>query len=166
MKKLLFIILILFAGNATASSLPNCPSDSFIIRHNCFDTSELFNGDRYVGEFKDGNYHGQGTYTFANGNKYVGEFKDNKKYGQGTFTFTNGVKYTGEWINDIFLDKSKERLAIERAEKITSTIYNACLLDKSKEVDMQVSAISKAVYKTCEDIAADPSWYENFKYNK
>ena len=27
----------------------------------------------YVGEYKDGVKHGQGTYTYANGNKYVGE---------------------------------------------------------------------------------------------
>ena len=32
-------------------------------------------GDKYAGEFKDGNRHGQGTYTWANGGKYVGEYK-------------------------------------------------------------------------------------------
>ena len=31
---------------------------------------------KYVGDYKDGKYHGQGTYTFADGRKYVGEFKD------------------------------------------------------------------------------------------
>ena len=235
MKKLLLIALILFAGNATASSLPDCPSDQSKRYHNCFGaktsasgqkyvgefkdderhgqgTNTWADGDKYVGEFKDGKRHGQGTdtyasgdtyvgeykddkptgqgtYTWANGNTYVGElkdgkrhgqgtntyangdiyvgkFKDDERHGQGTFTFSNGVKYAGEWIDGKFADKSKERLAIEMAEKKTNTIYNACLLDKSKEVDMQVSEISKAVYKTCEDIAADPSWYENYKYNK
>ena len=58
------------------------------------------NGDKYVGEFKDSNYNGQGTYTFANGGKYVGEYKDGKYNGQGTFTFTNGDKYVGEWKDD------------------------------------------------------------------
>ena len=58
-----------------------------------------FNGDKYVGEYKDGKYHGQGTYTSANGNKYVGEFKDGKKSGQGTYiSATNpGYKYVGEY---------------------------------------------------------------------
>ena len=44
-----------------------------------------FKGDNYVGEWKNGAFNGQGTYTFANGNKYVGEFKDGKSNGQGTY---------------------------------------------------------------------------------
>ena len=262
MKKLLLIAFILFAGNATASSLPNCSTDFISKWDNCFGTYTYADGDIYVGEFKDGKRHGQGTYTFANGDKYVGEFKDGEEHGQGIYTFANGSKYVGEykygkrhrqgtytfangnkyvgeykydkkhgqgtftWEKDskwagnkyvgewkdgkihgqgtyTFADgtvkkgvwekgsyfgtkaewdakiaieekeekerlaREKERLAREReAEKKYNTIYNFCLLDKSKEVDMQVNAISEAVYKTCKDIAADPTWYENFKYNK
>jgi len=55
------------------------------------------NGDMYVGEFKNGTYHGQGTYTHPNGDKYVGEHKDGKQNGQGTFTLANGDKYVGKW---------------------------------------------------------------------
>jgi len=58
-------------------------------------------GDKYEGEWKDGQKHGQGTYTWSNGNKYVGEFKDGKKHGQGTFTWSNGKKYVGEFKNGI-----------------------------------------------------------------
>ena len=57
-------------------------------------------GNKYIGEFKDGKYYGKGTFTFANGNKYVGKFKDNKFNGQGTFTFPDGAKYVGEYKND------------------------------------------------------------------
>jgi len=39
-------------------------------------TLNLPNGSKYVGEFKDGEYHGQGTYTEADGSKVTGEFKD------------------------------------------------------------------------------------------
>ena len=35
-------------------------------------------GEKYVGEFKDGNYHGQGTYTYADGIVEKGIFKDGK----------------------------------------------------------------------------------------
>ena len=49
----------------------------------------------YVGEWKDGKYHGQGTYT-NKGLKYVGEYKDGKLHGQGTIS-ANGNKYVGEW---------------------------------------------------------------------
>ena len=39
--------------------------------------------DKYVGEMKNGQLHGQGTYTWANGDKYIGEYKDGKEHGQG-----------------------------------------------------------------------------------
>ena len=72
------------------------------IQGNCTNgqgTYTFANGDKYVGEFKDGKGHGQGTATWADGEKYVGEFKDGKKHGQGTITFANGEKYVGEWKN-------------------------------------------------------------------
>ena len=96
MKKLLFIILILFAGNAMASSLPNCPSDQLKRYHNCFGTITTDDGSIYVGEWKDNNMHGQGTYT-TNEYKYLGEYKEGKKHGQGTFTTSTGNKYVGEY---------------------------------------------------------------------
>jgi len=57
-------------------------------------------GDKYVGEFKDDQKHGQGTYTYANGEKYVGEFQNDQKHGQGTYTWTDGKNYVGEFKND------------------------------------------------------------------
>ena len=60
-------------------------------------------GHKYVGEWKEGKMSGQGTYTYASGNKYVGEYKDGKKHGQGTFTFTNGTIEEGLFENGRFL---------------------------------------------------------------
>ena len=54
-------------------------------------------GDKYVGQFKDGNYYGQGTYTYISGAKYVGGWKDGKPHGQGTETYSSGEKYIGEF---------------------------------------------------------------------
>ena len=56
-------------------------------------------GDKYVGEYRNGKKHGQGTYTHARGDKYVGEYRNGKKHGQGTYTFVNGDKYVGEHRN-------------------------------------------------------------------
>jgi protein-L-isoaspartate(D-aspartate) O-methyltransferase len=56
-------------------------------------------GDKYVGEFKNGKYDGQGTYTHISGAKYVGEYKDDSRH-VGTYTFANGNKYVGEWKDD------------------------------------------------------------------
>ncbi len=53
---------------------------------------------KYVGEFKYGQFHGQGTRTnLVNGTKYVGEFKNGEKYGQGTEISPDGTKYVGDW---------------------------------------------------------------------
>jgi len=46
--------------------------------------SSRFNGQKYVGEFKDDLQSGQGTLMWPNGQKYVGEFKNDKPNGQGT----------------------------------------------------------------------------------
>jgi hypothetical protein len=139
-------------------------------------------GEKYVGEWKDNDKHGQGTYTDSDGNIYVGEFKDSKMHGQGTLTYTDGRKpKTGVWVNNIYFGtkakwvakerkrkakEEKERKAREEARQKYERIYNACLLDKSSDVDMQVSALRIAVEETCEAIAEEPSWYEeNWKYN-
>ena len=59
-----------------------------------------------MGEFKNNNYNGQGTYAFASGDKYVGQFKDGAYNGQGTLEYgpnsqAPGDKYVGEWKNNI-----------------------------------------------------------------
>ena len=57
----------------------------------------------YVGEFKDGREHGQGTFTFSDGlYNYVGEYKEGKKHGQGTFTTFDGDKYVGAFKDGNF----------------------------------------------------------------
>jgi len=57
-------------------------------------------GEKYVGEWKDGKKHGQGTYSplwYGGGGKYVGGWKDGYRNGQGTCTYSDGRKYEGEW---------------------------------------------------------------------
>ena len=62
------------------------------------------NGSRYVGEWKDGKKHGQGTYTSGKGegegDKYVGEFKGGFKNGHGKYIWSNGDEYVGEFKDD------------------------------------------------------------------
>ena len=91
-------VIIIILGISNAWALPNCPSSGYF--HNCFGTYIWADGDKYVGEFKNGKKDGQGTYTWTNGNKYVGKFKDDKLNGQGTYTFLNGNKYVGAFKND------------------------------------------------------------------
>jgi len=59
-----------------------------------------FWGWKYSGEFKNGNYNGQGTGLHRNGDRYVGNYLDNKKHGQGTLTYADGSIYAGQWRDD------------------------------------------------------------------
>jgi len=93
--KSLFIIifLVIFCLSSTSSTDYECTQGDC---KNGFGTAVYTDGDKYVGEWKDGKRYGQGTKTLANGNKYVGEFKDSKATGRGTFTWGSGNEYVGE----------------------------------------------------------------------
>ena len=155
--KICLVIIALFGGVAAASDLPDCPTSAEIRWHNCF-----------------------GTFTWSNGNKYVGEYKDSKRTGQGTYTHADGTVEEGIWKDDEFLGTAaeleiaeKKRIAKEKQEELArqekkhkyDRIYNACLLDKGSDVDMQVSSLERAVKDTCKSIAKKPSWFESMKYD-
>ena len=56
----------MFLGSAGESfALPACPSSG--VFHHCVGAWTFADGSTYVGEFRDGKYHGQGTYTRAHG---------------------------------------------------------------------------------------------------
>ena len=57
-------------------------------------------GIRYVGEWKNGTWNGQGTFTSNEGTKYHGEFLNGEFYGQGMGTTPNGNFLVGEWKNN------------------------------------------------------------------
>jgi len=107
MNKLIHFALLLlsfFLGGTAfgQSNLPACQGTDVNRWSNCFGSWTASNGNKYVGEFKDGKLNGQGTYTFADGRKYVGEFKDGNYNGQGTHTFPDGGKYVGEFKDGKF----------------------------------------------------------------
>ena len=106
MNKLLLKLLLLFSLTFITMqswALPTCPSTGYF--DNCYGTYIHENGDKYVGEWKNDEYHGQGTFYFLaedkkKGDKYVGQFKNNNSHGQGTYTFSDGNKYVGEYKDD------------------------------------------------------------------
>ena len=65
-------------------------------------TQPFANADRYVGEIRNGQFHGQGAYFFSNGNEYEGAFHEGKYHGQGVFKFASGERYEGEFRNGKF----------------------------------------------------------------
>jgi predicted aspartyl protease len=54
--------------------------------------------------------------TYANGRKYIGEFRDNKFEGQGTLTYAAGssIGLSGIWADGEFVGTGQESVAMER----------------------------------------------------
>lgn len=50
-------------------------------------------GDKYTGEYKNGDYSGQGTYVFKDGRKYIGKWKNSQRNGKGFFYNSDGSLY-------------------------------------------------------------------------
>lgn len=95
-------VIPLSVAASAQTSLPACPpSDSPNTWTHCQGELSWPSGEKYVGEWRNGNMNGQGTLTTANGN-YVGEFRNGKESGQGTYTFRNGKRYVGEWRDGKF----------------------------------------------------------------
>ena len=99
MKKIILFFLSILAFSVQAqNNLPPCNGD---YTGPCFGAYDYpISGDKYVGQFKNRDRNGQGTYTFANGNTYIGQFKDNKINGQGTYFWASGSKYVGQWKDE------------------------------------------------------------------
>ena len=53
-------------------------------------------GIKYIGEWYSSK-SGKGTFTWTSGNKYEGEWSNGKEHGKGTRTLINGAKYKGEF---------------------------------------------------------------------
>ena len=62
-----------------------------------FGKGEWNGGEKYIGQWDNGKFHRQGTFTWTNGQEYKGEFKFGEKDGLGTLVFSNGNKYEGEF---------------------------------------------------------------------
>ena len=79
MKSLIFIqltLVFIVTSTTVAWSLPQCPDDPFKIWNMC-----------------------KGTHKDGMGNKYIGEFKDGKFHGRGKLLKSDGTIYRGKWIN-------------------------------------------------------------------
>ena len=104
------VMVSLFAGT-TSFALPACPTDQTKRFHNCFGTYVNGDGDIYVGEFQDDEFHGQGILYYGggafNGDQYVGGFKNNQRHGLGTYYYLAENENKG----DVFFGMFKEDLA-------------------------------------------------------
>jgi len=98
-----FLINIIFI---TFSLLPLIAlgDDGKCIEGDCLNGEGIYlfpNGDKYDGEFKNGEITGDGVYTYPDRSQYTGEFANGVRHGQGTLKIVDGITYTGQWANDL-----------------------------------------------------------------
>ncbi|MDX2444450.1 MAG: hypothetical protein QNK30_11690 [Bacteroidales bacterium] len=93
---------------------------------------EAFGRDHYIGEFKKGWPNGMGLYEWNNGDSYEGEWKTGERHGNGKFTFTISTEILileGRWANDEFVGR-KNGYKIEERSNISFSIRRIGLGNK------------------------------------
>lgn len=104
------------------SNLPRCLSS--VNRHNCFDSVTYVNGDKYVGEFKDGKANGLGTSYASNGS----------------------IINQGIWAGNVFVRSAPEQQAVaptlqpSTAERDRLTAEVEVERKKRQELEQQLAA--------------------------
>ncbi|MFT5111548.1 MAG: hypothetical protein ACI8P9_000868 [Parasphingorhabdus sp.] len=59
-------------------------------------------GNTYEGQFDSGDRHGVGKFLFAkSGNLYIGQFKYDQKNGTGAFQWADGTRFSGSYSGDL-----------------------------------------------------------------
>ncbi len=105
---IVFFISIFFFSNAFSeiedkykikSSLKECNEQNFLKWDNCFADIQ-FPKSSYSGEWKNGKFHGNGSYKNSNGDVYVGKFEKNiLKDKKGLIYYKDNSTYEGEILN-------------------------------------------------------------------
>ena len=101
--KVCLVTATLFGSVSTGFALPDCLGDDSVRWDLCIGMRTYSNGNKYLGEWKDGKANGKGTHSLADGSKYVGEYKNGKPYGQSTKVWSNGTTNDGTWIEGLFV---------------------------------------------------------------
>ena len=157
LKLVRLLLLVLPLAAAAQSQLPPCPADINAYWHNCFGTYTA-DGDKYVGEFKDGKRSGQGTYTFASGEKYVGEYKDDKRNGRGTLTFGNGDKYVGAFKDGKPNGQGIIYADIRRPPFVGSTEVAGSSVDPGRAKRDRLAAAAQSELRQCQGTWPNGGW--------
>jgi len=72
-------------------------------------TLEFENGLKYVGQFKDGAYHGIGICYWPNGERYEGEWRNGKPHGKGNRLLKDDTRQVGWFEKGEFVRPLSER---------------------------------------------------------
>jgi len=64
-------------------------------------------GDKYIGDWKNGQLSGKGYYSWHSGSKYIGGWENGKQNGYGTQYYSDGTKALGEFKDGSLSGSSK-----------------------------------------------------------
>ena len=107
-KLFLCVPFLLQVHVTSAVALPKCPGiydpNTW---HNCVGIYEHEDAFHYLGEFKHGRFHGQGTGSRMTGNKCVGEWKDDYRHAHGAMLLPYEGVWVGQWKSDKWLSITK-----------------------------------------------------------
>jgi hypothetical protein len=107
------------------------------ISGDCADGSGIFvypTRERYVGEFEEGDKHGEGTEYYADGKlKYKGNFRDNLRSDYGVYFYRNGDKYAGWFQKNVpngkgiyhFADGSRLSATFKNGQPLPGGTYSS-----------------------------------------
>ena len=87
-------------------------------------------GGKYIGEFEKGKRHGQGRQEYSNGAIFEGQYVKGKRF-YGTYYFANGGKYTGGWKNG---KRDGEGIFVDQYGVSTQQIWSAGLEVKDSQI--------------------------------
>ena len=65
-----------------------------------YNIDDKFKRKKYIGNFKNDKKDGKGIMLFNNGNRYEGEYKNDKREGKGIYFWNNGNRYDGDFQDD------------------------------------------------------------------
>ena len=95
---------VLYDG-LTRHSLPH--THNYFMQPNGTGKEIRADGETYIGQFKFGKFHGQGTYAYADDRVYEGDWKDGRRHGKGKITSASGAVHEGEFKDDLPNGKGK-----------------------------------------------------------
>ena len=146
MRAIVLFIALVATTVSAQSNLPACIGGDYSRWSNCFGTATYHGGDKYVGEFRHGKTHGQGTHFYLadnqfKGNKYVGEFRDGSSNGQGIGTFADGrPPQEGMWENGNFV--RAQRIPDHIAGRTSSTPPTVAIAPRQAEPPRSALSLS------------------------
>ena len=113
-------------------------------------------GDKYIGEFKDGQPHGKGEFIWTHGKRYIGQFTEGNLTGRGVMIFEeNHREMPGERWEGLFKNgfpdmddknfkmiKAKEKIKKTKSQKLESEIWGEVLDKQLKKVSNKKEKIT------------------------